>query len=196
MIKIAVITICTLTISCNANRKDSSVTENRNSHIYERPKIKDSTAQDYYGKGLNAIKKEKAADAENFFHKADTVENNNPIIITALGNMAYVLGDSLKGESLYLRAISIDSIFSLSYLNYAEHLKKGHQLEKANSILLKAIQFNPYDYDKGRIYHDLALLSIEMNNCDSAKEYSKRARLFSPDQYGSFVREVESVCKK
>lgn len=196
MIKIAVITICTLTISCNANRKDSSITENRNSLTYERPKIKDSTAQDYYGKGLNAVKKEKDADAEYFFRKADTVENNNPIIITALGNMAYGLGDSLKGEFLYLRAISIDSIYSLSYLNYAEHLKKGHQFEKANSILLKAIQFNPHDYDKGRIYHDLALLSIEMNKCDRAKEYSKRARLFSPDQYGSFVQEIESVCKK
>ena len=110
--------------------------------------------------------------------------------------MAYVLGDSLRGESLYLRAITTDSMYSLSYLNYAKHLKEGHQLEKANNILLKAVQFNPYDYDKGRIYHDLALLSIEMNNCDSAKEYSKRAKLFSPGQYGSFEEEIESVCKK
>ncbi len=195
IIKIAVITVCTLTISCNANRKDSSVKENSNSLTYERPKIKDSTAKDYYSKGLNAVKKERDADAEYFFRKADTAEINNPIILTALGNMAYVLGDSLRGESLYLHAISIDSIYTLSYLNYAQHLKKEHQLEKANSILLKAIQFNPHDYDKGSIYHDLALLSVEMNNCDSAKEYSKRARLLSPGQYGSFVQEIESICK-
>jgi tetratricopeptide (TPR) repeat protein len=196
MTKLAVIIICILTIACNAKREDSSVTKNRNSISYERPKIKDSTAQHFYSKGLNAVNKKKAADAEYFFRKADTLENNNPIILTALGNMAYGLGDSLRGESLYLRAISIDSIYALAYLNYAKHLRQEHQLEKANNILLKAIQFHPDDYDKGRIYHDLALLNIDLNNCDSAMEYAKKAKLFSPDQSLSFVLEVESLCNK
>jgi tetratricopeptide (TPR) repeat protein len=196
MIKIAVITVCTITISCSANRTDSSVAENSNSIIYTRPIIKDSTAQNYYTKALNAAKKENAADAEYYFRKADTAENNNPIILTALGNMAYVLGDSLRSESLYLRAISIDSIYTLAYLNYAKHLKQQHQLERANIILLKAIHSNPDDYDKGRIYHDLALLNIDLNNNDSAMEYAKKAKLLSPDQYGSFVQEIESIYKK
>ena len=196
MLKIAVISLCTLIISCKVNRKDSSITEHRNKFTYERPKIKDSIAQDYYSKGLDAVKKEEAVKAEYYFRKADTAENNNPIIITALGNMAYVLGDSLRGSYLYLRAISIDSIYALAYLNYAKHSREEHQLERANILLLKAIHFNPDDYDKGRIYHDLASLNIDLNNRDSAIEYAKKAKLFSPDQYGSFLEEIEATYKK
>ena len=105
------------------------------------------------------------------------------------------MGDNSTAEALYLRAISIDSNYRLSYLNYANYLRQKHQPERANSILLKAIQFNRSDYDKGSIYHDLALLSIDLKNCDSAMEYAKKARIFSPDQYLSFVQEIESLCK-
>ena len=193
MFKIAIIIICSLIFSCNTDKKDSSARKSKNNYDRERPRIKDSIANDYYSQGLNAVKQDKLTDAENYFYKADKIENNNPIIVTARANIAYALGDSSRGESLYLHAISIDSVYVLSYLNYAKHLRQEHQPERANSILLKAIHFNPNDYDKGRIYHDLALLSIDLNSCDSAMEYAKKARIFSPDQYLSFVQEIESL---
>jgi tetratricopeptide (TPR) repeat protein len=195
MFKITLIAIFSFIVSCKTEKKHSSATKSANDDARERPKIKDSIARDYYSKGLDAMKQEKLTDAESYFSKADKIENNNPLILNALASMAYALGDSLRGESLYLHIISIDSVYALAYLNYAKHLLRGHQLERANGVLLKAIHHNPDDYYKGRIYHELALLNVDLNNCDSAIEYAKKAKVFSVSQDLSYlVEDIYSLC--
>ena len=194
MIKIALLTFFILFFSCNTKRKYTP--KSKNDFAHEKLVIKDSLANDYYSQGLKAIRRNNYIDAKNYFNKAYKIENNNPIIVNALASASFGSGDHSRADALYLHAISTDSNYILSYIGYANYLRQKRQLEKANKILLMAIHVKPDDYYKAWIYHDLALVNVDLNKCDDAIEYANKAKIFSSSQDLSyFVKEIESLCK-
>ena len=196
MIKIALIPFFILFLSCNVNRKDMPAPKSKNDFVHKKLVIKDSIANDYYSQALKAVKRDNYIDAKIYLTKAYKIENDNPIIINALANVSYGLREHSRAEALYLHAISIDSNYMLSYISYGNYLRKTHQSEKANRILLMAIKVKPDDYYKALIYQDLALINVDLKKCGDAKDYANKAKIFSLSQdLSHFVQEIDSLCK-
>ncbi len=183
------------------NSKDNpSLSKMRNVIVNDNLLIKDTIAKNYFMQGLDAISFDNFTDAKKYFLKANEIEKNSPIILNGLANIINKLGDSLEAETLYLRSISIDSNYIISYVNYGNYLRQQHRLEKAKNILLQGFRFNPSDQEKTGLYYNLALVNLNLNNCDEAIECANKAKSSTPNQtekesLTSFVQEIKSLCK-
>lgn len=182
------------------SKDDASISKIKNVVVYDNLVIKDTTAKNYFIQGVNAINFDGYADAKKYFLKANEIEENNPIILNGLANVINKLGDSLQAETLYLRSISIDSNYIISYVNYGNYLRQRHQLEKAKSVLLQGLKFNPSDQEKTGLYYNLALVNLNMDKCGEAQEFANKAQSSTPNQTEKeelkrFVQEIETLCK-
>ena len=183
------------------NTKDNpSLSKMRNVIVNDNLLIRDTVAKNYFMKGLDAINFDGFADAKKYFLKANEIEKNNPIILNGLANVINKLGDSLEAETLYLQAISIDSNYIISYVNYGNLLRQRHQLEKAKRILLQGFRFNPSDHEKTGLYYNLAMVNLNLHKCKEAIDCANKAKSYSPDQtekesLSGFVQEINSLCE-
>ena len=160
--------------SCNNNpgTKDVIIESNaKNVIAYENILISDTIAKKLFIKGLQAIEGSDYSVAMDCFDKANKIEANNVIILNGLANIQNRLGKKIEAEKLYKSAISIDSTYIISYINYGNLLMEKNQLAEANEVLLTGLQFNSSNSERTSLYYNLALTNLKSNHCESAKGF-------------------------
>ena len=123
-----------------------------------------------------------ASETEKAWRLLSLAEKSEPRdlpVLTALGYLAQIRGNSSLAMELYRQALQIDPIDVTATNNLAILLAKSGQLTSAETLWKKTFDLNE-DIDEPGI--NLALVECMLGHKDAAEKALQRVLLYSPDQ--------------
>ncbi|MCB0460990.1 MAG: hypothetical protein KDC74_13385 [Flavobacteriaceae bacterium] len=169
--------------------------------INENVLIKNSEAKELYEKGIELFEKSDYSNAFESFNKANQIEPNNVIILNALANLHNQFGNKSDAENLYKKAITLDSSYVISYVNYGKLLIQNKSFNEANEILIKGLNEKPSNSEKASLYFNLMVTMVNTGECEKAKEYGRLAEnnaeiTEQKEDILYWIAKIDSYCKK
>ena len=119
--------------------------------------------------------------AEKLYRKADEIEPDNKIILNALGGVSADLRNLDNCVKYFQKSLQVDSLYSITYMNFGTAYNKLLEFDKSIEILNKGLELEGNTERKGYFYYNLA------NSYYKKEDYMKSVEL--ADKALNFVKE-------
>jgi tetratricopeptide (TPR) repeat protein len=116
--------------------------------------------------------------ALNEYIQAQMINSDHPSAHMNLGIMYINLGDFLKAEASYKKAIEIEPAMSMAYINLADLYRMLNREAEGEKLLRDALSINP---GMAAIHHSLGLLLVRRGNQPEGLEHLKAAAESEPE---------------
>ena len=161
--------------------------------------IQDSVARDFFNKGIDFAKNKKYQKAQTEFEKANNLEPKNILIVNSLGLVSQALEDFEESESWFQEALSIDSLFVNTYINYGTCLNSIENYKLAIEIMEIGRTKTNNSNDIALLCYNLAISYLNSGDCNKAKEtieigLSKLTDSSMIREFKDFKREIFEIC--
>ena len=181
--------------SCNEKNSNEIISI----FYYDIENIQDSVARDFFNKGIDFAKNKKYQKAQTKFEKANNLEPKNILIVNSLGLVAQALEDFDESESWFQEALSIDSLFVNTYINYGTCLNSIENYKLAIEIMEIGRTKTNNSNDIALLCYNLAISYVNSGNCNKAKEtieigLSKLTDRSMIREFKDFKREIFEIC--
>ena len=185
----------------NAQNTDKFLAPQKSVVVNENVFIKNSEAKELFEKGIELLENSDYSKAFDSFNKANQIEPNNVIILNALANLHNQFGNKPDAENLYKKAITLDSSYVISYVNYGKLLNQNKAFIEANKILIKGLKEKPSNSEKASLYFNLMVTMVNIGECEKAKEYGRLAEnnaeiIEQKEDIINWIAKIDSYCKK
>lgn len=129
----------------------------------------------YFGSGTQSLMNAQYTDALTNLLKANSIEPNNPLILTNLG-MAYYFKDERETAVKYLeKSIELDPENSDAKLNLASIYYNDGDIDRAEKLYKLVLKDLTYD-KQARTHYNLGMLELQKrSNAVAAENYFKKA---------------------
>ncbi len=167
--------------------------------FYKNAGIKDTTAHTLFTEGLEKVDNQDFEKAKEKFIEADKIEGRNPTILNAIAQAEARLGNIEKSNEISLNIISIDSTYTITYVNLGQNYMKIRDYEKAKEILLKGKKFTSEKnlHTKSVLLLNLAIAYSNLGDCKNGLKYSSEALEISQDEkFTDFATKVKLESEK
>jgi tetratricopeptide (TPR) repeat protein len=161
-------------LSCKAKKKGDFIinTGLRDIHLPNRE------AENDFNKGLYYVRREDYSTAKDFFERADEESPNTPVILNAIGNCLDRTGDPLKGFTYYKKALSIDSSFIRTYVNYGCSLNNVRRYDQAEKVFRLGLNRRPSSsIEKSSLYLNLSYTYYHRGDIETALSLLDSAKM-------------------
>ncbi len=142
---------------------------------FKRGGIMDSIASVNFDLASEQDSKGNYKKAEKFYLKANDIEPNNKIILNALGDVSADLKNSDDCIKYFEKSLQIDSLYSITYLNFGTSYNKLLEFDKSIEILKKGIELENTTERKGYFYYNLANSYYKKENYIKSAELNNKA---------------------
>ncbi|RAR70623.1 tetratricopeptide repeat protein [Flavobacterium aciduliphilum] len=167
--------------------------------FYKNSGIKDTTAHALFTEGLKKVESKDFEKAKEKFIEADKIEGRNPTILNAIAQAEARLGNIEKSNEISLNIISIDSTYTITYVNLGQNYMKSRDYKKAKEILLKGKKFTSEKnlHTKSVLLLNLAIAYSNLGDCKNGLKYSSEALEISQDEkFKDFAMKVKLESEK
>jgi len=189
------IVLCITLFSCNEKNSNEIISI----FHYDMENIQDSVARDFFNKGIDFAKNKKYQKAQTEFEKANNLEPKNILIVNSLGLVSQALEDFEESESWFQEALSIDSLFVNTYINYGTCLNSIENYKLAIEIMEIGRTKTNNSNDIALLCYNLAISYLNSGDCNKAKEtieigLSKLTDSSMIREFKDFKREIFEIC--
>jgi len=129
-------------------------------------------ARKSYERGLDALKKKKAADARKDFEKAVELYPKYALALCELGKMQSADGNMVDARKLFDAAVSADPKYVVPYLEIALLDLKAQSWTELADVTEKAAKLDPFDYPQAHYYN--AVANYYLKNFDTAEKSARQ----------------------
>ncbi len=159
-------------------------TDTKDVIFYKNAGIKDKNAHSLFAEGLEKVDNQDFEKAKEKFIEADKIESRNPIILNAIAQTEASLGNIKKSNEISLNIISIDSTYTITYINLGQNYMSSRDYKKAKEILLKGKKFTTEKnlHTKSILLLNLAIAYNNLGDCKNGLKYSSEVLEISQDE--------------
>jgi tetratricopeptide (TPR) repeat protein len=159
-------------------------TDSKDVIFYKNAGIKDKTAHALFAEGLEKVDNQDFEKAKEKFIEADKIESRNPTILNAIAQAEAELGNIEKSNEISLNIISIDSTYTITYINLGQNYMSIRDYKKAKEILLKGKKFTSEKnlHTKSILFLNLAITYNNLGDCKNGLKYSSEVLEISQDE--------------
>lgn len=163
-------------LSCKNNSekvvsKQSNDTSIHYKNQFKHDGIMDSIASINFDLASKQDSKGNYEKAKKFYLKANDIEPNNKIILNALGDVSADLKNFEDCIKYFEESLKIDSLYTITYMNFGTAYNKLLEFDKSIEILNKGLELENNTERKGYFYYNLA------NSYYKKEDYKKSAEL-------------------
>tara|TARA_A100000171_G_scaffold51556_1_gene66245 strand:- start:110 stop:733 length:624 start_codon:yes stop_codon:yes gene_type:complete len=184
MKKIYILLITVLVFSCRSeihsdNKKDI-ITEEGNTNLYYKNSFKNGVIKDSIA-ALNFDEANKANslgyfdEAKELYELSNNLEPNNIVILNALGGIYNILEKPTKSSEYFKKSLKIDSLYSITYLNYGFSKSHNKEYDKAIELYEKGVSFERNGEKRGYFYYNLSRVYYKKSEYKKAKYYINKS---------------------
>jgi len=128
--------------------------------------------------GIFYFHKDDVAKAVGYLEKAGEANSDQPELLLTLANAYKILGNGLKSEVYFKRALDIQpENFKILY-NYGVFLHDSHRLDDAADVFHKALQLEPDNFE---ILNDIGVIHYKQHRYQEAVHYLNKAVTINED---------------
>mgnify|MGYP001319373955 CR=1 FL=1 len=156
---------------------------------------------EFYMEGLRCMRKNDFQCCLKYLEKALRIDPENPVILNDLGLTEKRLFNYDRAILFLQKAIQLDSNYYAAYGNLSLTLYYAKRYQEAIDILKLANTDRAGLTERRSIYYHLFMNHTQLNNCDSAYHYYKKAvqlettnQLFLKNVRIFFIKEFNSHC--
>ena len=145
---------------------------------YKNEEIRNSDALNYFNLGQDKMRKGNLVEAKKLFLKSDQIEPDNLIVLNALGNIESHLKNFDKSYDYFYKAIKIDSLYSVTYLNLGTALNENFKEEQAIEVYDKGLNLKNNFVSKSEWYYSIAIAYYNLDDIGKSMEFNEKALIY------------------
>jgi tetratricopeptide (TPR) repeat protein len=142
---------------------------------FENGAVKDSSAASKFNNANKANSLGYLEDARELYELSNHLEPNNIEILNALGGIYNVLEKPNKSNKYFQKSLLIDSLHSITYLNYGFAKSENKEYNKAIELYERGVSLESSGEKRGYFYYNMSRTFYKKSEYKRAMEYLNKS---------------------